>query len=368
MMVGLILGAGIFAMPAAVARAGIWWGMGHFIIAFTLMLMLQLWFAEIAFLARTPERFTGFVREWLGKGAERIAFISVVVGYYGGLLAYGVLAGIFLSALFPMLSALVWTWIFFAVAGLLVLVNFREIGVINFYLTVPLVLFIAVLAWMASPNISLENFSGGMSVLWFLPYGIFIFAFGGIAAIPETSDILRSLSIKDVRNVIFISMGVVAILYLVFIFSVVGVSGGGTTDDALTGLAALLGRGVIAVGAIIGFLAIITSYLALAADMKNIFFLDYKIPSVPAWVMTVLPAPVLFFLGFAAFLEILSFVGAVVFGISGVLIFLMARNFHRAHPKHSHPFLSTKNPTSILALLFLVAGVVLELLRLGGVL
>lgn len=368
MMIGLILGAGIFAMPAAVARAGIWWGAIHFIVAFILMLMLQMWFAEIAFLARTPERFTGFVRTWLGGKAERVAFLSVIIGYYGGFLVYGVLGGIFLSTFFPIFSAQTWSFLFFAASGLLVLASFRAIGAINFYLTIPLVLFIAVLAGIALPEISLGNFAGGDAALWFLPYGIFIFAFGGIAAIPETADILRRMTMRDVRNVISISMGVVAIFYIIFIFSVVGVTGSGTTDDALTGLASAIGRGVIVVGALIGFLAVITSYLALAADMKNIFYLDYKIPRSFSWALTVLPAPILFFFGFSEFLEIISFVGSVIFGISGVLIFYMARNFHKAHPEHSHRFLSTKNPFSILVLLFLVAGVLLELLRAGGVL
>ncbi|MDP2676718.1 MAG: aromatic amino acid transport family protein [bacterium] len=368
MMVGLILGAGIFAMPAAVARAGVWWGVGHFVIAFILMFVLQIWLAEIAFSTEAPKRFTGFARAWLGKGAERIAFLSVLVGYYGGFLAYGVLGGIFLSTLFPVFSVVEWSFLFFAVAGVLTLVNFRSIGAINFYLTIPLVLFIVILAWMALPEVSLHNFSSGSPALWFLPYGIFIFAFSGIAAVPETADILRRLSMRDVRNVIGISMGIVALFYLLFVYAVTGVTGIGTTDDALTGLASVLGNDVIAIGALIGFLAVITSYLALAADMKNIFNLDYKIPQTASWAYTVLPAPILFFLGISGFLDILSFVGSVVFGISGVLIFLMARNFHKAHPEHSHRFFSTKNPLSLLVLLFLIAGVLLELLQIGGVL
>lgn len=368
MMIGLIFGAGIFAMPAAVARAGIGWGSLHFIVAFMLMLVIQLWFAEIAFLTKKRERFTGFVRRWLGEKAGHVAFISVIVGYYGGFLAYGVLGGIFLSQLFPVFSPAVWSFIFFGVSGVLTLFSFKEIGAINFYLTIPLVGFLVVLGGLAIPHMQTSHFGSGDSSLWFLPYGIFIFAFSGLAVIPETSDIMKRLTFRDMRNVIFISMGVTALLYLIFIITVVGVTGSVTTDDALSGLVAFIGREAIIIGAIIGFLAVLTSYISLAADMKNIFYLDYNIPPALSWTLSVLPAPVLFFLGFAHFLQILSFVGAVVFGVSGILIFLMARNFHKAHPEHRHALLSTKNPFSVLVLVFLIAGVLLELLQAGGVL
>ncbi|MBI4114413.1 MAG: hypothetical protein HY445_01055, partial [Candidatus Niyogibacteria bacterium] len=345
MMLGLIVGAGIFAMPAAVARAGVWWGILHFGVAFALMLVLQMWFAEIAFFSRKPERFTGFARELLGKHAERLAFIMIIVGYYGALLAYGVLGGIFLNALMPVVSAFWWGVIFFVIGNILAAFDFRKIGVINFYLTIPLLLFVVFLSSILFSHIDMSVFRGlGSSAFWFLPYGVFVFAFGGIAAIPETSDIIKPLGLGALRRVIVWSMAISAVLYAIFIFSIVGVTGSATTDDALVGIGNAVGAFVIALGAAIGFLAVFTSFLALGSDMQNIFRLDYGRKKMISWLLTGVPPFLLFLFGISQFLEIISFVGAVAFGMSGVLIFFMARSLHRLYPDHQHTFISIKNP------------------------
>lgn len=360
MMLGLIFGAGIFALPAAVSRAGLWWGTAHFIAAFFIMLVTHLWFAEIAFLSDGKERFVGFVKKWLGHRFAFVSLLMVIVGYYGAFLAYGVLGGIFLSVLFPMYSSAFWALIFFALAAVLVYFDFRKIGVINFYLSIPLVLFVLYLSGLSLPHISLAHFSGGDAAFWFLPYGVFLFAFSGIAAIPETREIIRS-SLSDLRNVIVWSLIISAILYALFVFAIVGVTGEKTTDDALSGLTHIIGGKIIFIGAVMGFLAVFTSYLALAADMKNIFYLDYAIPHFISWLLTNIPAVTLYLLGFAQFLKILSFTGSVVFGLTGIFIFLMARNLHRTYPEHVHPILSTKKPFAFIVVMLLLAGVAIEL-------
>lgn len=368
MMLGLIFGAGIFALPASVARAGLWWGTVHFIVAFFLMLVVHLWFAEVAFASDGKERFTGFVRKWMGARAAFLSLLMVVVGYFGSLLAYGVLGGIFLHALFPFFSVFSWSLIFFVSTTLFGYFDFKKISVVNFYLSIPLVLFVLYLAGVSVPHISLENFAVGSSAFWFLPYGIFLFAFSGIAAIPETRDIMRPLGLSHFRIIIVWSLIISAILYAFFILAVVGVTGEKTTDDALTGLAEVMGSYTLFIGALIGFLAVFTSHLSLAADMKNIFYIDYSISEKISWLSANIPPVLLYLFGFAAFLEILSFVGSFIFGLTGVFIFVMARNLHKAYPEHIHPILSTKRPFAFLILALLIAGVAVELARLGAIL
>lgn len=368
-MLGLIFGAGMFAMPAAVARAGTLWGVLHFFIAFFLMLILQFWFAEIAFAADRQERFTGFARRWVGRRGEWVAFFSVLVGYYGALLAYGVLGGIFLHALFPFFSSFWWSFIFFGIAGILLFFDFRRIGTINFYLSIPLVLFVILLSGIALPSVDFSYLvEKGMPAFWFIPYGIFIFAFGGLATIPEVSDIMKPLGASSLRMVVAISMIISALVYAFFIIAVVGVTGSATTDDALTGLAAVLGGKIIVLGALIGFLAVFTSHIALGADMKNIFRFDYRVAHILSWAGTVFPPFFLFLLGLSQFLSIISFVGAVAFGVSGILIFYMIRNFHKINPAHVHSFLSPAHPFAFLVFFFLLMGVFVELLNVSGVL
>lgn len=367
MMLGLIFGAGIFALPAAVARAGIFWGTIHFFIALILMIVIHLWYAEVAYFSDDSGRFTGYVRKLIGPISSRLSFLLILVTYYGAMLVYGILGGIFLHSLIPIYSEFFWALAFFAISGLLTLFKFEKISVIDFYLTIPLVLFVLYLSGDSFRAVDFSNFSTGSAAYWFLPYGIFIFAFGGLPAIPETRDIMRKFGIQDLRNVILMSLLISAVLYAFFIFSVVGVTGEKTTDDALAGLIAVLGNKVIFVGAAIGFLAVFTSYLSMAADMRSIFRLDYGVSSILAWVFTVIPAVIIYLFGATHFLEIIGFVGAFGLGVSTLFIFMMARKIHEKFPEHVHSWLDTKGVFAWAVLIFTLAGAALELLRFGRI-
>lgn len=366
-MLGLIFGAGIFALPAAVARAGIFWGSTHFAVSLVLMIVVHLWYAEVAYFSEDGGRFTGYVKKLIGPYSSRVSFLLILITYYGALLAYGILGGIFLNAIFPAFSQFFWSLIFFGLSGALSLSRFEKIGTLDFYLTIPLVLFVLYLGGYSLNAVDISNFASGESANWFLPYGIFIFSFGGIAAIPETRDIMRGFGIGDLRNVILISLLLSALLYAFFIFSVVGVTGENTTDDALTGLVSVLGSSAIFIGAIIGFLAVFTSYLSMAADMRNIFRMDYNFSGLPAWIFTVVPSLIIFILGATRLLEIVGFVGAVGLGVSAIFIFMMARKIHKKFPEHVHSWLSTKGVFAWLVLFLTLAGAAIELLRLGRI-
>lgn len=141
-LVGMIFGAGIFALPFGFARAGIFWGMVHFAIAIFFMIALHLMYGEVAFLTEGQHRITGYVRKFLGKKAEVLAFVTTLFAYYGTLLVYGILGGIFLGVFFPSVSVLNLTILFFIVAALFSLFRFERIGTMNFYLTIPIFLFV----------------------------------------------------------------------------------------------------------------------------------------------------------------------------------------------------------------------------------
>lgn len=328
-LVGMIFGAGIFALPFVVARSGIMWGMFHLGLALAFMLMLHYLYGEVAYHTDGKHRFVGYVRLMLGKRAAALALLLTLFGSYGTMVIYGVLGGIFLSSIAPVLSAFWWAALFFIVGGLLVLVRFEEIGTINFWLSVPLFLFVLILALAAGPHIRAENFITGSRTFWFLPYGAFLFSLGGFATIPETRDIFRGVSFKHFRNVIIISLVLPAIFYGLFIFSVLGVNGAGVSDDALAGLLPVLGRAMFLAGSFIGFLAVFTSFIAMAADLKQLFINDLKRGTASAWYLTVIPAPFLFIFGANNFIKAISIVGALGLGIGGIFIVLMAARQRR---------------------------------------
>lgn len=336
MMVGMIVGAGVFALPYAFAMAGVFWGAIHLIITFLILLLLHQWYGEVAFYTKGKHRVTGYVEVYLGKKAKFLAFLTTLGAYYGSLLAYGILGGLFLANIFNFFDGyapFIFSIAIFILGGCLIFFNFRKIAEMNFYLTVPIFGFIAYLLVLALPHMEKSNFLplAGMfaNKNWFLPYGIWLFALTGFSALPETRDIFLGSSIKKFKRVIWVSILLSAVFYSVFIFTVLGVGGNSTTEDALTGVSAVLGGRALLLGSIIGFLAVFTSYVALAADLKGIFEYDYKFSPVSSWIVAAAPPVILFLAGAGGLILILGLIGTFGIGVLGIFIILMRRGMVR---------------------------------------
>lgn len=360
-LVGMIFGAGVFALPYSFARAGIFWGLFHFLVAMFFMLVLHLMYGEVAYLTDGQHRFTGYVRKFLGRKAEFLAFWSTVLSYYGALLVYGILGGIFINTFADTLSIFNYTLIFFVLAALFSLFKFEKIGTLNFYLTIPIFVFIVYLFGLSLPEIHLENFLAGSSSSWFLPYGVWVFALGGFASLPEARDIMRGATLKDFKRVIIWSLVISAVVYFIFVAAVLGVTGAQTTQDALSGLGGSLGNRAVVIGSLIGFIAVFTSFLAIAADLKGIFVFDYGLQEWAAWIFTVLPAPIIFIFGVNELVKVLGFVGAVGLGVLGIFVIEMARKLHQTYSHHNHRLLGPRTWLRWVLVIGLLAGVFLEL-------
>lgn len=333
MMIGMIFGAGIFALPYSFSKAGLFWGMVHFLITFLILIFLNYLYGEIAYYTKGRHRFTGYVEIFLGKKAKEFAFLTTIASYYGSLLVYGLLGGLFLSNFFNGAYKIEISLLFFITAGLLLFLKMARIAQVNFYLTVPLFAFIIYLLFVALPVIKIDNFFSNLNFTfngdWFLPYGVWLFALCGFAALPEVRDIFFGKKLKLFKRVILISLIVSALFYFLFIFAVWGASNDQTSQDALSGIAKILGPKALLIGSLIGFLAVFTSYLAMATDMKNIFRFDYKISKFFSWLLTVVPPVILFLLGATDFVRILGLIGALGLGSLGIFIIFMARSLRK---------------------------------------
>jgi amino acid permease len=370
----MIFGAGIFALPYTFSKAGIFWGIIHFLIAFLILIFLHFLYGEVAYYTKGRHRFTGYVELFLGRRAKQLAFITTIASYYGTLLIYGLLAGLFLSNFLNGSHRTEISLLFFIAAGLIIFLRMTRIAEINFYLTIPLFVFIIYLLFVSFPSIRIENFVLGsvLNANWFLPYGVWLFALAGFAALPEARDIFAGQGIRHFKKVIFISLAVSALFYFLFVFAVWGVSGLATSEDALSGLINILGRKALLAGSLIGFLAVFTSYLALAIDMKNIFSFDYKIPKFFSWFLTVIPPILLFFLGATDFVRILGIIGVLGLGTLGIFIIFMAKKL-RKRIRDNDPGdiledvkMEYSQPAKVLQIIVLagiIAGVAYELWR-----
>ena len=314
LLVGMIIGAGLFALPYGFMKAGFGWSLFLFAAILAMSFILHYLYAAIIYITPGRHRFTGYMRRYLGKNAEYAALLFTFFGYYGSMLAYGVLGAIFLGNIFG-LEFYRSGVLFFVAGGLLFFSSLRAVGKINFYLTLPLLAFILLLAWKLWPSVDFGNFSPPAFPERFLPYGILLFAFAGYSALPDLHDVLGGNARGLSKKIIFWSLIVAALFYLIFILAVLGATGAGTTPDALSGLYGVLGKSAVVVGSLIGFLAVFTSYIVFGADLRMTFEYDYGFHKFSSWLVAFLPPVFLFWSGFTDLVKILSIVGSVGLGV-----------------------------------------------------
>ncbi|OGF74377.1 hypothetical protein A2W48_01465 [Candidatus Giovannonibacteria bacterium RIFCSPHIGHO2_12_44_12] len=321
-LIGVIIGAGLFGLPYSFSKAPLSWNIFLFLAVFCLSVFLHLLFAGIIYTTPGKHRFPGYVQIYLGPRAETVATIFSVLSSYGALLAYGILGATFLGNIFG-IDFFIAGIIFFILGGALFFLSIDEIGKINFYLTLPLVGFILLMAFRVFPEIRFENLlTQGHS--WSLAYGILVFAFGGYAGLAELRDVIGTRNHALAKKLIFLSLLAAAILYAIFIVVVLGVSGSSVSSDALSGLEEVLGKGILVLGSLIGFFAIVRAFVGMGADLKLTYKYDYEIRGGAAWLLSFLPPILLFSLGFVDLVKILSLVGSVGLGIFAVFILLIA--------------------------------------------
>ena len=320
-LVGAIVGLGMFGIPYTVSKAGFFLGIGYILTLGSVMLLLHLIYGEIVERTKGNHRLTGYVEKYLGGGYKKILGAVIIFSLYTALLAYIIVGGKFLALLFPEFgNSFIWSIVFWLIISIGIWKGIRAIARAEFFMTVLLVLFVFVLFAWGARDISFNNFSAFNAENFFLPYGVVLFALSGIFAIPEIRELLR-VDGRRYRNVIIWGSIIPVILYIMFTILVVGVSGGGTSEEALSGLALSLGSSVSRVGAVFGLLAIATSFLVLGSNLKHTFEYDWHMPSILSTALTTVVPLLIFIAGVQHFIEVVSFAGGVLGAL--ILIFVL---------------------------------------------
>jgi len=99
-LISTIVGAGIFGIPYVIARSGVIPGFFYFLVLGGAALLVHLLFGEIVLRNERKCRIIGYAQEYFGQSGKLLIAISVIVGFTGSLLAYGILAGDFLKIIF----------------------------------------------------------------------------------------------------------------------------------------------------------------------------------------------------------------------------------------------------------------------------
>lgn len=357
---GTIIGVGLFSLPYITSRVGIFVMLGYFLVLGALVIILHLFFGELSL--RTPDfkRLPGFAKIYLGKWGQIVAYISTILGLFGALLAYLIIGGQFLESLLsPFLggSSLFYTFSYFAFGAILIFFGIKAISKIEFWGLILFFIVLVIIFLRSQPFFKMENLFIAPTLNlnnFFLPYGVILFSLWGASLIPEVEEMLGKR--KDLlKKIIPVAILIPILVYIFFIYIILGITGSQTTESALLGLRDFLGDGIVSLGLLFGILTTFTSFIALGLTLKKVFWYDLRIGKNLAWAITCFFPLAIFLVGVKDFIPVISFVGGIMLGINGILILLMYRVFKKISRFSFFYFL-----TSFLILIFIL-GVLYEI-------
>ncbi len=369
-IIGSVIGVGIFGLPFVFAQAGFWVGMVHMIVVVVVNTLLLVLYADV--IRNTPgvSRMAGLVDRYVGREASWVATLFLFTSTWGAMIAYIILGGDFLFALLePVLGGelMVYQLVFFAVSSLLLIGGLSFIAHLEVVFVLALLIMLTVVVAGSVPHVELSFLNAARESSWFLPFGVVLFAFGGLAAVPEAAHILAKQRDRLLRPVILASMAIVFLVYVAFSAVVVGVTGPLTTQDAITGLGSIVGEWVLVVGAVIGLFSVFTSFLILGISVMDTLVYDFKWRYLRAWALACSVPFVAFLLGARDFIDVIGFTGGFLGSLIGLIVLYL---YVRAKRDVCTPKRCLTIPDSILVAVGFVfaAGAVLTVLQAFSVL
>ncbi|MCW1892035.1 MAG: hypothetical protein KIH65_002215 [Candidatus Uhrbacteria bacterium] len=332
LLLGTIVGAGIFGVPAIIGQWGVFRSTIAFIVLTAVMCCVHAFYAEAIVRSRAKAHIAGQAERLLGKGAGRLTGAIQTFQIFGSNLAYIILGGEFLAAIAIVLDVrlplVVWQLSFWAVGAFIVFLGLRQVAAVEVYLTwllVGVVVFIAGIFLMES-DITLITEMPALS--GFQPYGVILFALIGITGMPEAGQIVgqkRDELIKAAMTSTLIAS------VLTYVFGVSAwLASGGRIGASAADLMRLLPPGISIAIPIFGLLAVITSFLSSALDLRTMFERDYRFSPWVAWSVALCVPLALFLMGARSFLTTIGFVGSIFGASLAIIVILMGREaLHR---------------------------------------
>lgn len=364
-MIGAIVGVGVFGLPYVFAQAGFALVLLELLLMGLLLTILQLMQAEVAIQTGGHHRLAGYVRQHLGKGWSWVAVFALAAGIWGAMIAYMIVGGKFLFLLVsPFMGGteFVYALVVGVLAAALVYRGLRFASKIEVVVVGALLFLFLFIIFACLPHLSFQSYAPMNLDQIFLPYGVILFSLAGVGIVPEIREVLGKRLESKLGQVIIISMAVILLLYILFSAAVVGVTGAQTTQIAFDGLIPVLGNTFRVVATLLGTLTILSIYLMLGIEFLNTLRFDFRLPHRTSWMIVTFVPIFLYVIGAREFIQVIGFVGSVFAGALGVLVALTYAKMKKSPLcQRVRCFHFSALLTWILVLLF-VGGIVFEVI------
>lgn len=365
---GTIIGAGIFSLPYVFEKSGSLMSLFYLVFLTAISVAIHLMYADIIYIHKADHhhRFPGYVEMYWGRRAAIITNVIILTAIFFTLTAYLVLSLSFANLLFPTLplaAKLLFFWILGSMAIFLTVKKAAILDTVTTSITLLMVFIIFALGIFTSPEkfalIPIAN-----PVFLFFPFGPILFSLLGETAIPATMAYSRveNMTAKETRKVITYGSLIPSIFYLLFVIGILGISGVTVSDDAVSGLIGYVPRIVLILIGIFGFVSLWDSYSSAGTEIKKTLEYEWKIPQPIINSVVIFSPLILYFAGFTNFLELISFIGGILYSIWGLLIVITWRKA-RVIESANDTLISKFSPVAVYALIFIfIAGIIYHIM------
>lgn len=366
LMIGSIVGVGVFGLPYAFAQVG--WGVGFLllIVLSGLNAILLLMYTDIVSHTPGDHRLPGNVTAHMGKGWGRLSLFALAIGMWGGMSAYTIAGGRFLSELAGFGNGKIESVLGIAFLGTVALVSYRGLRRIAksevFLLGVLLFLF-AIIVVSSLPMVRASNL---LSTNWdyaLLTYGVILFALtGGAGIIPEMRAVLKNDRVLP--HAVLMGSLWVFVLYAVVTIVIVAVTGAETSPFAIDALIPLLGDTFRLVGTTLASFSVFSIFLLGSIVLRHTFEYDLSFTKNAAWTAVFVPPAVAYLFGLRSFIDVLGFVGSVLSPVVAIIIVLAYEQMRSSKICRDHACLELPRFVSVVIVVCYSVGIFLTLVHL----
>lgn len=320
---GTIIGVGTFGLPYVISKIGFWPGIFYLFLLGGIILILNLLYGETILRNKSSIRLPGLAKKYFNKKGETAILISTFFGNAASLICYLIAGGEFLSNIFNInfLISAILCWLLFSIG---VIFGVKTVSNFELFMFALFIITLGVIFFVSSSYIKIENLSGFYPQNIFLPYGVILFAMSGTMALPTLREILNGKE-KDFKKAIIIGTLISVIFYAIFAFIVVGVCGPETSEEAIQGLMNKIGSNVSIIGAIFGFLAVITSFFTIGVYLRDVLLYDFKINRWSASFFVCIVPLLGLYLGTKYLIPLMSFIGTIFGAFESVILLFISK-------------------------------------------
>ncbi|MCK5062131.1 hypothetical protein KAR28_06325 [Candidatus Parcubacteria bacterium] len=347
-MIGYIIGVGMFGLPFVVAQGGIVPFLVFIIFFGGVQYFQHMIYANMVLVTSAYHRLPGYAGVYLGTTGKNIVFAAKMVGNCGALLAYIIIIGIFLNQLLSPVfggSEFLYSTIVFLFAAGVVYFGINTIARVETIMSGLLILVVLFIIIKGRVAIDISNYHILDWKYMLIPYGATLMALDGNGSIPIVVKLLKK-NPSRVKQAVRIGTLLPIIITVFFTLTIVGISGATTTPDALVGIKQILNNGVILFSLIFGVLSMTTSILLVTEAVRETLWWDYKVNKNLAWALAVFTPYSLFLFGIRNLTEVISFAGGVAGGLSAIMLLLIFRNMKAK--KHNLRIFKWQTPNYII--------------------